>query len=113
MDNCEAYRGLRDLVSLFQNVFGDSTKAAYYNAAADSMLRGINSMWMNVAWAIYKDGAGNLQAPSVATTWYPDAISQLFPILTGVTTASGPRSVQAYDRLSRHHRHPKSLMMLT
>jgi len=63
MDNCEGYRGLRDLASIFQNAIGDSEKAAYYNAAAD-MLRGIQSMWMNGSWAVYKDGVGNLAAPT-------------------------------------------------
>jgi hypothetical protein len=29
MDNCEAYRGLRDLASLYQKAFGDTTRAAY------------------------------------------------------------------------------------
>lgn len=99
MDNCEAYRGLRDLASLFQNALGDSTKAAYYNAAADSMLQGINSLWMNGSWAVYKDNAGNLAAPSMGT-WYPDATSQLFPILEGVVTASDSRATQTYNNLN-------------
>jgi hypothetical protein len=95
MDNCEAYRGLRDLASVFQNAVGDSTKAARYNAAADLMLQGINGMWTNGSWAVYKNGIGGLIAPNMAT-WYPDATSQVFPVLEGVIDASDPRSVQAY-----------------
>ncbi len=53
MDNCEAYRGLRDLASLFQ-ALGDTAKQAHYTAAADSMLQGIQGMWMNGKWAVYK-----------------------------------------------------------
>ena len=64
MDNCEAYRGLRDLALIFQNAFGDTAKAHYYNAKADLMLQGINGMWMNGSWAVYKDGVGNLAAPN-------------------------------------------------
>ena len=99
MDNCEAYRGLRDLASLFQNALGDSAKAAYYNAAADSMLQGINGMWMNGSWAVYKDNAGNLAAPNMGK-WYADATSQLFPVLEGVVPASDVRSVQVYSSLN-------------
>ena len=99
MDNCEAYRGLRDLASLFQSAFGDSSKAAYYNAAADSMLQGINGMWMNGNWAVYKDNAGNLKAPAMGT-WYPDATSQVFPVLMGVVPANDARSTQVYASLN-------------
>lgn len=99
MDNCEGYRGLRDLALLFQNGFADSTKANYYNAAADSMLQGINSMWMNGSWAVYKDSAGNLKAPTMAT-WYPDAISQVFPGLTGAVSPTDARSIRVYNSLN-------------
>ena len=99
MDNCEAYRGLRDLASLFQSAFGDSSKAAYYNAAADSMLQGISAMWMNGNWAVYKDNGGNLKSPAMGT-WYPDATSQVFPVLMGVIPASDPRSTQVYASLN-------------
>jgi len=95
MDNCEAYRGLRDLASLYQNAFGDTTKAAYYNAAANSMLNGILSMWMNGSWAVYKDGIGRLAAPNLST-WYADASAQVFPVLMGVVNSSDPRAQQAY-----------------
>ena len=99
MDNCEAYRGLRDLALVFQNALGDSSKAGYYNAAADSMLQGIESMWTNGAWAMYKDGIGNLIAPNMGK-WYPDATSQVFPVLQGVIAATDSRSQQAYNNLN-------------
>ena len=95
MDNCEAYRGLRDLASVFQNAFGDETKAAYYNSAADAMLNGILGMWMNGSWAVYKDGIGRLIAPNMGT-WYADATAQLFPVLEGVVSASDSRAQQSY-----------------
>jgi hypothetical protein len=99
MDNCEGYRGLRDLAAIFQNGIGDSGKAAYYNAAADSMLRGIQSMWMNGSWAVYKDGVGNLAVPSIGK-WYPDATSQVFPVLEGVVAPTDATSVQVYQNLN-------------
>jgi hypothetical protein len=99
MDNCEAYRGMRDLASVYQNAFGDSTKAAYYNAAADAMLKGILGMWMNGTWAVYKDAIGNLAAPNL-NTWYADASAQVFPALMGVVSSSDPRAQQAYAALN-------------
>jgi hypothetical protein len=72
MDNCEAYRGLRDLASLEQNALGDSAKTAYYTAAADAMQKGILSMWMNGTWAVYKNWYGNNVGPEMGT-WYADA----------------------------------------
>lgn len=95
MDNCEAYRGLRDLASLFQNAFGDTAKAAYYNAAADSMQNGILSMWMNGTWAVYRDGIGRNIGPNMGT-WYADATAQLFPVLMGVVNSSDSRAQQTY-----------------
>ena len=95
MDNSEAYRGLRDLASTFQIVFGDTAKAAYYNAAADGMLKGILSMWLNGRWAVYKDVAGRLAAPNMAT-WYADATAQVFPVLMGVVNSSDYRAQQSY-----------------
>ena len=94
MDNCEAYRGLRDLASLFQ-AMGDSSKSSYYNAAANSMLNGILGMWMNGKWAVYKDYYGNFIAPNM-NTWYADATAQVFPVLMGVVTSSDTRAKQAY-----------------
>jgi hypothetical protein len=95
MDNCEAYRGLRDLASVYQHAFRDTNKAAYYNAAADSMRKGILGMWMNGTWAVYKDWYGNLIAPKLGT-WYADASAQVFPVLMGVVNSSDARAQQAY-----------------
>ena len=96
MDNSEGYRGLRDLASLYKNAFGDSTKAAYYNAAATSMQNGVQAMWMNDKWAVYKNYYGDLIGPNM-DTWYPDASAQVFPVLMGVVPSSDSRAQQAYS----------------
>lgn len=95
MDNCEAYRGLRDLASLFQNAFGDSAKATYYTNAANAMQKGILSMWMNGKWSVYRNGLGQDTAPNMGT-WYADATAQVFPVLMGVVSSSDSRAQQAY-----------------
>jgi len=99
MDNCEAYRGLRDIALLFQQALGDSSKASYYNAAADLMLQGIQGLYTNGTWAKYKDSSGRLTGPDMSK-WYPDATSQLFPVLMNVLPATDSRSVQAYNNLN-------------
>ena len=94
MDNCEGYRGLRDLASLF-NALGDKTKAAYYTNAANAMQNGILAMWLNGTWAVYKDYYGDYIAPGLGT-WYPDASAQVFPVLMGVVNSSDTRAQQSY-----------------
>ena len=97
MDNCEAYRGLRDLALVFQNAFNDTAKAQYYNSKADLMLQGINGMYLGGGtWAVYKDGIGRLIAPNMGT-WYADASAQMFPVMQGVIPPSDARAVATYN----------------
>ncbi len=72
MDNCEAYRGLRDLASLYQNAFGDAARAAYYNTAADAMQNGHSwQCGMNGSWAVYKEFGMEISAYRLSMgTWY-------------------------------------------
>ncbi len=99
-DNTEAYRGLADLSSLYA-AMGESTKSSYYAAKASMMLNGINSMWLSSAgaWAVYKDGYGKLVAPNWGT-WYPDATSQLYPVLNRVVAAKDARSQTVYRKFN-------------
>ncbi|HEX3551822.1 MAG TPA: hypothetical protein VIA62_01160 [Thermoanaerobaculia bacterium] len=98
MDNCEVYKGLSDLASLYQNAFNDSTKASYYSAHASQVLQGIESELWNAAANDYytdKDEAGGKGTVNWST-WYPDATSQLFPVLNGVIDPSSSRANQLY-----------------
>src|ERR1700689_2691783 len=99
MDNSEGYRGLADLAPLYKNAFADTSKAAYYSAAASSMQKGVQSMWMKGSWAVYKNYYGDLIEPNLGT-WYPDASSQVFPVLMGVVAASDSRAQQSYASLN-------------
>ncbi|MFB3815269.1 MAG: hypothetical protein ACE14L_14280 [Terriglobales bacterium] len=80
---------------------GNTSAASYYAARAAANLNGLNSMWMaaNGTWAVYKDGIGRLIGPNFAT-WYPDATSQLFPVLYGALSPSDPRSVAVYNKFN-------------
>jgi len=97
MDNCEAYRGLRDLALVYQNAFNDAAKAQYYNAKADLMLQGLNGLYLNNGkWAVYKDGIDRLIPPDMSV-WYADASSQMFPVMQGVIPPTDPRAVATYN----------------
>ncbi len=102
MDNCEGYRGLRDIASLYA-ALGNSTQASYYNARAAAMYNGILSMWLGSAsaFAVYKNGIGGLAAPNWST-WYPDATSQLFPVLLQVLPGADSRAQQVYAAFNSH-----------
>jgi hypothetical protein len=94
MDNCQVYRGLSDLASLFQAV-GDRKRASYYTNRAQRAYQGIMSMWLGDAFAVSKSASGKLPAPNWST-WYPDATSQLFPIVEGVLPPSGSKAQRLY-----------------
>lgn len=97
MDNCEAYRGLRDLALVWQHAFNDVTKANYYNAAANKMYNSLVAMYLGGGkWAWYKDDLGRLPAPNLGI-WYPDATAQMFPVMQGVLPGSDSRAIATYN----------------
>lgn len=97
MDNCEAYRGLRDLALLWQNGFNDVAKADYYNAAANKMYSSLLGMYLGGGrWAYYKDDLGRLPAPNLGL-WYPDATAQMFPVMQGVLPGTDSRAQATYN----------------
>jgi hypothetical protein len=99
MDNCEVFRGLDDLAKLYAAI-GDTARAQKYAGYAAKNKAGVLSMWMGSHWGIYKDWYGNNIGPNMAT-WYPDASSQVFPVLYQVLPASDSRAQQAYNYLNQ------------
>jgi hypothetical protein len=100
MDNCTAYGGLQDAASLFA-ALGGTSKSSYYSQHAAQMKQGIMGLWLSSegSWAIYRDNAGNELTPNFAT-WYPDATSQLFPVLYGVVASSQKRAQTIYSKFN-------------
>jgi hypothetical protein len=99
MDNAEVFRGLADAATLFGSI-GDTAKRNYYSSLATKCQNGVWGMWLGGGkWAVYKDGIGRLIAPSMGR-WYPDATSQMFPVLYGVVSGSDGRAQQAYASLN-------------
>ncbi len=99
MDNAEVFRGLADAATLFGSM-GDAAKQNYYSALATKCQAGVWNMWMGSNWAVYKDGIGRLIGPKMGT-WYPDASSQVFPVLYGVVPGTDSRAKQAYAALNQ------------
>ena len=102
MDACEAYRGLRDLASLYTSL-GLTSKASFYNTHADQMLNGIQTyLWNASANDYFRDTTDSGVSDSVNwTVWYPDAVSQLFPIAFGILSPSDPRAQALYSAFNQ------------
>ena len=103
MDNCEAYRGLCDFSHLL-SMLGDQTDAVKYYRKAQAIRQGIqqrlwdpktNSYYWRVHWLGFR------QRSNLAK-WYPDAISQLYPILTQVIAPNSDEAKAIWDSFNRH-----------
>ena len=103
MDNCEAYRGLRDLANLY-TAYGLTTQASFYNTHADQMLNGIQTALWNSAnndYYWYTTDSGS----SGSVNWnvfYPDSVSQLFPIAFGVIQPTDQRAKDIWSTFQSH-----------
>lgn len=84
MDNCEAYRGLRDFSAMLAE-HGDGADANYYGSFATAMGAGIDrELWMP-AQSAFRASDGDAAA---TTSFYPGATCQVFPQAFGVAEAS-------------------------
>jgi hypothetical protein len=103
MDNCEAYRGLRDLANLY-TAYGLTSQASFYNTHADQMLNGIQTALWNSAnndYYWYTTDSGS----SGTVNWnnfYPDAVSQIFPIAFGVIQPTDQRAIDIWNTFQSH-----------
>lgn len=101
MDNIEVWRGLTDLASLLDKLYGDVAAATHYRQLAETSRAAIEkAFWTGSGWRVYVDGAGN--GPRLDwTKWYPDATSQLWPIWTGFLATEDPRRTATWDRFNQ------------
>jgi hypothetical protein len=103
MDNCQAYRGLRDLANLY-TAYGLTSQASFYNTHADQMLNGIQTALWNSAngdYYWYTTDTGT----SGTVNWnnfYPDAVSQVFPIALGVIKPTDQRAINIWNTFQSH-----------
>jgi hypothetical protein len=94
MDNCEDYRGLEDFASLAIRAWDDTGTASWYQAHASSIRSGIQSVLYISKSSLYYPYAGS-PVPNLST-FYPDAVSQLYPAVQGVVAASGKQAKNSY-----------------
>jgi hypothetical protein len=94
MDNSEDYRGLEDFANLATQAWNDATTASWYQAHASRIQSGIQSALYISSTNLYYSYAGSA-APSMST-FYPDAVSQLYPAVQGVVAASSKQAKNSY-----------------
>lgn len=88
MDNCEVYQGLIDGSILYSKVYNDNeTSQKLLNLAKQNYDSIENKMWINNRYFYLIDNGGTGSKPDYKK-WYPDATSQLFPILCGLISYS-------------------------
>ena len=108
-DNCEAYRGLRDLASLY-TLSGFTSQATFYNAHANQMLNGIQkALWDSTDGYYYwytTDNGPVLNSTEPSTVnwniWYPDSVSQIYPIAYGILQPTDPQAINLWRTFQSH-----------
>jgi acid phosphatase len=103
INNCEAYRGLRDLANLY-TAYGLTSQASFYTSHADQMQNGIqtalwNSPNNNYFWYTTDSGTNGVVNWN---TWYPDSVSQVYPIALGVIAPTDSRAISLWTAFESH-----------
>ncbi|MEI6285258.1 MAG: hypothetical protein WCP79_02045 [Bacillota bacterium] len=96
MDNCEVFSGLAGIAYLESEVFNDNKKARGYNNQRDAVQKAIETRLWNSNTQNYDQTAG---VPSSWLTFYPDTVSQMYPIWNGVIPANSPVAKNLYGQL--------------
>ncbi|MGA8153647.1 MAG: hypothetical protein WB952_22045 [Terriglobales bacterium] len=94
MDNTEDYRGLKDFAALASQAWGDPGAASWYRVHASRIRSGIQSVLYISSTGLYYPYAGSL-APKLST-FYPDAVAQLYPAVQGVVAGSSKQAMHSY-----------------
>lgn len=117
MDNVEVYEGISCAINIFQHVFlphyADNTYEKNEVQNILNRLTAINSKQMesierklwNVVEQRYEVGLNNVDGRLDFSGWtqfYPDAVSQLFPIIFGTIEPDNDRARSLYDKFSNH-----------
>lgn len=99
MDNCEDYRGLEDFAKLAIRAWDDNSGASWYHAHASSIRSGIQNVLYISSTRLYYPYAGS-RLPSMST-FYPDAVAQLYPAVQGVVAASSTKAMNSYTAFNQ------------
>lgn len=87
---------MSDLSEFFEIAFNNSAKAAYFRNAANSMLKFIHAEYWRDDLGLYLPYVG---ADAVdMRKWYPDATSQLYPIVYGVISHNSSEAAELWSK---------------
>lgn len=103
MDNTETYKGLLDWSNTLK-ILGETEEADFYYSKALDIKRGIeSSLWDEDSgtyiWAIYPLG---IKRRVNWNKWYPDAVSQLYPILNNLISVDDWKARSIYASFNSH-----------
>ncbi|OPX84168.1 MAG: hypothetical protein A4E53_03944 [Pelotomaculum sp. PtaB.Bin104] len=95
MDNCEAYRGIKDFVTLLHSI-GDQ-ESGYYESKANMIAAGIEkNLWNPRAGSYHASKTGWFKNRINLRKFYPDAACQVFPVLFGLIKPDTRRAENLY-----------------
>lgn len=106
MDNCEVYEGLICAGKLYESLFSDSREAErLYSIAGDIRAAIETTMYSELNRAYYSSVDANGKptdkaTPRALSSFYPTAVSQLFPAMCGVSDKDSFRSRFIYNRFN-------------
>lgn len=95
-DNCEVYAGLNAL-SKGCTQLGQTADASYYAGARDGVGLGMNNATTGVWDAVNNNWFTSDGRAALGTTYYADAVTQVFPEIYGVSSGSLATDRQRYD----------------
>ncbi|MDF9408563.1 hypothetical protein L7E55_09355 [Pelotomaculum isophthalicicum JI] len=95
MDNCEAYRGLKDFADLMYYL-GDQD-AGIYQSKAKAIASGIErALWNSSSRCYYASKTGLFKNRVNLKKFYPDAACQVFPVLFGLLKPDSERAAHLH-----------------
>lgn len=100
MDNCEVYKGLIDISYIYEHVLLNTEKAIYYKQNGERVKNAIITNFLKEKeFYVYKDLNGYKKVDW--NVWYPDSVSQIYPILFDVVEASDHQALTSYNMICK------------
>jgi len=106
MDNCEVHKGFKDAAVLFRTYLNDTAAADKYDLEARMIRDAIQGQLRKPDNSQYYWVKGWLRWPRAVNwkIWYPDSVSQIYPILFQVIYPYDPIAIRLFENLHEQHR---------
>lgn len=103
MDNCEVYRGIQDAIIIYNYIYKDHVFSKKLSSLSENIFSSIEENMWNPKGFYHSqiDEKGRKTTPKF-NKWYPDATSQLFPILHGLINPQSQRAQQIYTNFNNN-----------